>query len=1490
MKLKDFIINENLIDSKFDIERAVLNKSNSTVNIFIKIENVLSYEGYVSLENKVKDFFDKMRLTSKLNVNYSNNDFTGKLEAYLDAIVKDITRRAPRFHILKLDETIIEGNSVAFKVPYDSLGVEDLCEPVVKEFTKYGLNVNVKIERVQGQSVEAELADLQRKIDETVSKQRQEAEAINKANEKMKIEKKNYRADYGSQPTSFIKDIPSTQNEIAIYENTNGPATFSLSAYVFGFELKSFPKTKSKLAQFKVTDNTDSIIVKKWVRTEGEAEIIENQYGVNGAHLKIFGKAEYDMYAKQVVIMSNKIELLGMQSKDTIMDDAEKKRVELHAHTKMSTLDGMADASEYIKLVNSWGWKAMAFTDHGGVYCNADIAHEVDAKPDKYKDFKPIYGVELSYINDDEYFITFDKRDIPLKDASYVVFDIETTGLSQSYDEIIEIAACKVYQGGIVDTFETFVNPRMPIPAKITELTSIDDEMVKDALTIDEVLPKFMEFCEGSIMVAHNAKFDVGMIYKDIKKLGLNYEQYPVIDTLNLFRAGYHTEVKYFNLAQLSKYFKVKQEHHHRAIDDTRVTALCFISMLNDLFKKGIYNYQDINSLIDPNVHWKYVIPAHITLLAKNPVGFKNMYKIVSDSLTNHFADSARVLKSTIEQYKEGLLIGSACVNGNVFELALRRSKAELIEEMKYYDYIEVQPPTAYRQLFNDMPNGETVIKDTIVKIINTAKSLGKVVVATSDCHYLRPDSKQYRDILIASPQIGGGRHPLDRYDQAPDMHLRTTNEMLDEFVFLGKDLAYEIVVKNTNLIADMVEKFPVFKPDTFAPSDDEFKDTFLHVDSIVEEVRRVVKSNTVRLYGENPHQIVQKRVDRELNSIISNGYSSVYYMSHLLVVKSLSDGYLVGSRGSVGSSLVATLMDITEINPLAPHYRCKKCKFHTFKMNEEELKTYGVSDVEAPFQKDLQSVDSGYDLPNAICPICGEPLAKDGHDIPFETFLGFNGDKVPDIDLNFSGEYQAQAHEYIRTVFGPDNAFRAGTIGTIAENTAYGYVKGYCERKGIQLRDCEMERLATHLVGIRRSTGQHPGGIIVVPHRVDIYDVTPVQYPADNTDATWRTTHYDYHSFEHNLLKLDILGHDDPTIIKFFMDYVKEHPEQFPFDNPQDIPIDDPNVYKLFSETEVLGFKESDINSKVASFAVPEFGTNFVRKMLVETLPKTFAQLVKISGLSHGTDVWTTNAQDLVGGVTEFGAIPFKDIIGCRDDIMVDLMYDGLDPSMAFKIMEFVRKGKAGKDPAGWAKFKTEMEAKNVPAWYIWSCERIKYMFPKAHATAYVLMALRVAWFKVNAPKLFYSGWFSKRAAAHHVQAYLGGKMAIKAAMEEIENLPKRTATDDDKYTALQVALEMTLRGIKFLPVDINKSSATIFEIEEGGLRIPFAAVQSLGPNIAYDIVEKRNEKPFSSKKDVMKRTRLNQTLFEVFDVMHAFGDLPDEDLEESEGLFAFA
>ncbi len=1486
MTLLEYIRNSEILDSdnSIRIEEAIFKKFSKILDIKFVLSNAVPYKTYMSLKNKVIDVLKPLNLTLELGFGYENETLSDEeLKEYLDEILKILVSESARFKALNIDDCVIEDNKISFAIAHDAKGFEDLCMPIVKAFEEYGLNVRVKYHYDSAKSVQKEIDELDNQIERELSKQRQEAMVASRFNKEAKDLKKSYVKDVPTEKTS-IKNIPLTHNDIVRYQNENGTLAFMVEGYVFGIEIKSFTKTKTSLATIKITDETDSILVKKWLRTEKEKELYERDIK-NNVMLRVVGKIEYDSYARCVVLTASTIDVLGVHKEEEVIDDAPVKRVELHAHTKMSTLDGITEASDYVKTAVKWGWKGMAFTDHSGVYEIPDVDH---ALPKDY-DFKPIYGVELSFVDDEDFFISFNKRDISLKSASYIVFDIETTGFSQELDRIIEIAAYKVYQGGIIETFEAFVNPERDIPPHITNITSITNEMVLNEKTIDEILPSFLEFCEGSILVAHNARFDIGFIYANAKRLGIHIDEFPAIDTLNLFRAVYYKDVKKFNLKAMAKYFKIKQEHHHRASDDTKVTAQCFIAMLQDIYQKGISNYNDINSLINKDEHWKHVIPTHINILAKNRVGFKNMYKLLSDSLTNHLYGEAKALKSVIEKYKEGLLLGSSCVNGSVFENALNKTEEETIEAMKYFDFIEVQPPSAYQHLVASMPNGIKDIENVIKKIIRLAKSINKLVVATSDCHYLRPKLKKYRDILINSSQVGGGVHKLSGYEVSPSMHLRTTNEMLEEFEFLGKELAYEIVVENTNKVFDDIEKYPAFYKDMFSPKDDEFKDTILGVESIVSEVRRIVKENVEKMYGKNPHEIVSARVKRELDSIISNGYASVYYMSHLLVVKSLSDGYLVGSRGSVGSSLVATMMDITEINPLAPHYRCKKCKFHTFKMNGDEKSKYGIRDIEAQFEADLQSVDSGYDLPDAICPVCGEKLSKDGHDIPFETFLGFNGDKVPDIDLNFSGEYQAKAHSYIREVFGTENAFRGGTVGTIAEKNAYGYVKAYLEKTGQTLRDCEIERIAGYLVGVKRSTGQHPGGIVVVPHHVDIYDVTPVQYPADNTENDWRTTHFDYHSFENNLLKLDILGHDDPTIIKYLMDYVHEHQEEFPFDNPQDIPIDDKNIYRLFNSTDVIGITEEMLGSKVASYAVPEFGTHFVRQMLVETLPQTFAQLVKISGLSHGTDVWSTNAQDLVGSKTEFGKIEFKDVIGCRDDIMVNLMYMGLEPLTAFKIMEFVRKGNVSKQPDKWPPLRQAMVEKNVPEWYIWSCERIKYMFPKAHATAYVLMALRIAWFKIYSPSLFYSAWFSKRAKGHDVHAYLGGPIAIKAKIDELNAKTDSTAKDDGILTSLQLALEMTLRGIKFLPVDINESDAFIFKIENGNLRLPFVAVDGLGDAVAQDIVDKRMEKPFTSKKDVNSRTRLNQTLFEEFELMHAFKNLPDEDQYQTEGIFAF-
>ena len=1486
MKLIDELLKLDFLkDNNIEIEENIYRKLSRKLELSLVLDRAISVDDYFKLKTTIEQLITPINLN--LCVGYKDEYLEpDDLKGYLKFIVDKLAIADGTYNSVETTNVTIEDNNIVINSITQLNNSSMMLEVIKERFADFGLDVNLEIKFDNALSIEKQIQELDDKMMAKIETLNKEAQEATKFNEEIKKVNK-YKQKILPQIKSDISAIPATEFDLSKYQNETGFPTFLINACVFSVEFKTFKNGSSELATINVYDDTDSIMVQKWLRGDNEKQLYHDSIKP-GIDLRIIGTAQYDKFKMEVVLTASSLEVLGKHLSEEIVDEEPIKRVELHAHTKMSTLDGTVDAKDYVKTANKWGWSAMAFTDRSGVYAVPDVDHAISSD----SPFKPIYGVELPFVDDSKYFITFNDKDINLKEATYVVYDIETTGLSQEFDRMIEISAYKVYQGGIISTFETFVNPERFISEKISELTHITEADVKNAPKADEVIRDFFEFAKGSILVAHNATFDINFIYANAKRLGIPFEEFPAIDTLNLFRALYPTEKK-FGLTALAKHYKVKQEQHHRASDDTKVTALCFIQMLQDVFARKVYNYNEIKNLIDPSVFYKCIIPSSIDIICKNPVGFKNMYKILSDALTVHLASDARALRSVIEKYKEGILIGSCTYLGDVFEYAFYRSEADVKEAMSFCDYIEVCPPSGYAHLYDSCPNGKEDIYDVIKKIIRIAKEMGKTVVAVSNSHYLHPSDKKYHDILIDSPLIGGGVHRLKAYDVHPDCHLRTTKEMLDEFDFLDKDLAYEIVVENTNKIADMIEKFPPFKKEMFAPADDEFAGAPLFVPSIEREVERIVAENTKLMYGDNPHPIIKARLEKELNSIISNGYASVYYMSHLMVKKSLDDGYLVGSRGSVGSSFVATMMKITEVNPLAPHYICKKCKFHTISMTAEEEEKYGLTENDLALKHNFVDIDDGYDLPDAICPVCGNRLTKDGHNIPFETFLGFNGDKVPDIDLNFSGEYQGKAHEYIRSVFGYDYAFRGGTVGTIADKNAFGYVKGYCERHNKNFRSCEMDRIASHLVGVKRSTGQHPGGIVVVPHRIDIFDVTPIQYPADDPTNAFRTTHYDYHSFENNLLKLDVLGHDDPTIIKYLMDYVHEHQEEFPFTIPQDIPIDDKNLYRLFSSTDVIGLTEEKLHSKVASYAVPEFGTRFVQQMLVNTLPKTFAQLIKISGLSHGTDVWKNNCEELVAGRTEFGEIPFAKVIGCRDDIMVNLMEFGMEPLDSFKIMEFVRKGKLhGGNPddlAKWEKFKATMEKTNVPAWYIWSCSKIKYMFPKAHAIAYVMMALRLAWFKVYSPVLFYSAWFSKRASGYDVKAFLGGPIAIQAKIEEISAKPNPTAKDDDLITALQVALEMTLRGIKFLPVDINKSSAKIFEIEDGNLRIPFIAVDKLGETVAETIVEARNESPFKSKEDAQKRGKINQSLFEEFDNTHVFGDLPDKNEEEALGLFAF-
>ena len=1496
MKIIDILKNEEYLkENDIMVEDAVLHKASEKLDITFVLDKALNLKNYNNLTKKIKEAFSDLKVSLSLVISYKDESLTEEeLKEYLSAILLKLEETSPRFKALSINDgdVILEDSKVTFLVAFDAKGLDDLCDPIVKEFENYGFLIDVRIKEDESKSVAQQIQNLDNKMNEKIEAQRMEALQVQKFNEDSRNAKKSYYK-YKPEVKTQICDLPRNYDEIQRMLNETGEQVVLIEGYVFQKEIKEFPKSKNKMVMLAVTDETDSILVKKWLRGEEEIKLYS---GIeNGTIFQITGKIEDDSYEHQVLIMAQEIVQVGVHKEEIAQDNAVEKRVELHAHSKMSTLDSVVDASTYVKTAIKWGWKSLAITDHSGVYSIPDVLHSLP----KECDFKPLYGVELNYINDQEYFITFDdldeeSRNIDLKSATYIVYDIETTGLSQTFDSLIEIAAYKVYQGGVIEKFEKFINPGRHIPESITELTSITDDMVKDAKNEETILKEFMEFCKGCVFVAHNAKFDVGMIYAKSKKYNIDFPLLGTIDSLNLFRvlAGYQeNRPKRFNLEVLAKTYKVKEEKHHRANDDTRVLALSFVQMLQQLYQAGVYNYKDINSLIKPELHYELVFPYSLNILAKTQAGFKNMYKLLSDAMTKHLYGDARLLKSVLDEFRDGILVGSGDNRGEVFEYALNRSEEECKKAMEICDYIEVQPPMSYAQYFSQLPNGKEDIELVIKNIIKWGKEMGKIVVATSDCHYLRPKDKKYRDILIAAPQIGGGVHPLARKEvkQVPDQFLRTTEEMLDDFKFLGDDLAYEIVVTNTNLVADQIEAIKPFSKEMFSPRDDQFKDSMLHIPSIADEMTRIVYDTLQKMYGDNPHPIIKARVERELKSIISFGNASVYYVCHLLVKKSNEDGYLVGSRGSVGSSIVATLMNITEVNPLAPHYVCKKCHFHTLRMSDDEIDKYGLLDIEKPFQTTLRSVSSGFDLPDQVCPVCGNKLSKDGHDIPFETFLGFNGEKVPDIDLNFSGEYQATAHAYIRDVFGYEYAFRGGTVGTVAEKNAFGYVKGYCERTGQNLRDCEITRLSQYIIGVKRSTGQHPGGIVVVPNYVDIYDVTPVQYPADNKDNAFRTTHYDYHSFEDNLLKFDILGHDNPTIFHYIMEYVHAHQDEFPFSDARDIPIDDKREYALFGSTESIGLTEEQLGSKVASFGLPEFGTQFVRGMLVETLPKSFAEVVKISGLSHGTNVWANNSQELVNGRTEFGKIEFADTIGCRDDIMIDLIRMGLEPGKAFNIMEFVRKNKKVKSPDKWEEFQAYMREKKVPEWYIWSCDKIEYMFPKAHAIAYVLDALRFSWFKLYYPPLFYSAWLSKRAKAHDVFIYMQGVEAIRGKIRELTQIPKKVAKEEDLITSLQIVLEMKLRGYEFLPVDINKSDALNFTIEDGKLRIPFVAVDKLGETVALDIVNKRNEEPFDSIQDVEKRTKLSSSLVEEFKLLGAFGDLKEESEPEAEGLFAF-
>jgi DNA polymerase-3 subunit alpha (Gram-positive type) len=1194
---------------------------------------------------------------------------------------------------------------------------------------------------------------------------------------------------------------------------------------VFKIEGTRELKNGSLLVVFYVTDMTDSITVKLFARSKEDRLAVSKLK--EGLYVKLRGKTEFDRFSNPPELVLVASDLVQIDPPPMRMDDAEEKRVEFHLHTAMSAMDGITEAGKYIERAAKWGHKAIAITDHSNVQAYPDAN-----KAAKKYGIKVLYGVEANLVPDGMP-IVLNPADKPLSEAEYVVFDVETTGLSVINNKLIEIAAVKFKGGKETGRFATFVNPQEPIPRNIQELTHITDDMVKDAPLVDEALPRFLEFAGDGVLVAHNARFDIGFIQEFARRLGLPRVENPVLDTLELARA-LHPGLKNHRLNTLADKYKVTLDNHHRAVDDAAALGGILLAMLKEAMDRGAQNLNTLNDLaagMPSNAR-----PFHANIYALNVAGKKRLFKLISLSHTEHYNRQPTIPKSLLAQMREGLLITSGCEKGEFFETVLNKSREEAEACAEFYDVLEIQPPEMYRHLVDKgLVGSEEDIKKALAAIVEIGEKTGKPVIATGNVHYLDPHEHIFRDITIHGIT---GYSPLKEITK-PKAHFRTTKEMLEAFRFLGEETAYRVVVTNTNELADRFEPFELF-PKTGGPTNNGLFSPI--IEGADEEIREKCYATARDMYGDPLPDIVAARLEKELKPIIQYGFSANYLISERLVKKSNADGYLVGSRGSVGSSFVATALGISEVNPLPPHYRCRKCK-------HSEWFTDG-------------SIPSGFDLPDKPCPKCGETMKGDGQDIPFETFLGFKGDKVPDIDLNFSGEYQPIAHNYTKELFGEKNVFRAGTIGTVAEKTAFGFVKKYEEDHGKRWRTAEVLRLAKGCTGVKRSTGQHPGGIVVVPDYIEVEDITPVQYPADDTSSEWKTTHFDYHAYDENLLKLDILGHDDPTMMRMLHDLTGV--------DPTTIPMNDPKVMSIFSSTEAIGVTPEQIRSKTATYGVPEMGTRFVRQMLEETKPKSFADLLQISGLSHGTGVWLGNAQELIRN----GTCTISTVIGCRDDIMLYLIYKaGMDASLAFKITESVRKGR-GLTPE-WIE---DMRKAGVPQWYIDSCQKIEYMFPKAHAAAYVISAVRTAYYKVYHPLAFYAAYFSVRATDFDIDVFRRGYDAIMAKLEEIEAKGfQATPKEKSMVSILEMGLEMTSRGFGFTNIDLYRSDATRFQIDGNNLLPPFSSVPGIGENAAKNIAAARKDGEFLSVEDFQLRTKSTKTVVELLANMGCFRGLPE-------------